>query len=151
MAPGIDVRMLRAADEAVWRRLWAGYLQFYRTGLSEEMTALTFARLLDPDVPVFGAVAVGPDDVPVGLAHYLHHYSTWSPTFYCYLEDLFVAPEARGGGHGRALIQHVYDAASAAGATNVYWLTESDNATAQQLYDRIGRRSGFIHYWRPRA
>ncbi|SNB61495.1 Acetyltransferase (GNAT) family protein [Arboricoccus pini] len=150
MASEIVVRMIEAKDEDVWRRLWAGYLTFYRKSLTEEMTSLTFARLLDPGLPVFGAVAIGPADTPVGLVHYLHHLSTWSPTFYCYLEDLFVAPEARGGGYGRALIQHVYDAAHAAGATNVYWLTEGDNATAQRLYDRIGQRSGFIHYWRPR-
>ena len=64
----------------------------------------------------------------------------------CYLQDLFVSPELRGGGVGRLLIEHVYEEAQAAGAARVHWLTHETNSTAMQLYDRIAARSGFVQY-----
>ena len=65
---------------------------------------------------------------------------------YCYLQDLFTAPEARGQGAGRALIEAVYDRAQVAGASRVYWLTQETNATARALYDTLADRPGFIQY-----
>ena len=56
------------------------------------------------------------DDAPVGLAHYIFHRHGWHVADVCYLQDLFVAPEARGDGVGRALIEAVYAEADAAGA-----------------------------------
>ncbi|MFL6578929.1 MAG: GNAT family N-acetyltransferase, partial [Povalibacter sp.] len=67
---------------------------------------------------------------------------------YCYLEDLFVDPQARGLGAGRALIDAVYRAADAQGATRVYWHTESDNKRAQGLYDQVASVAPFIQYRR---
>ena len=54
-------------------------------------------------------------DTPIGLAHVLFHRSTWSPTTYCYLEDLFVDPARRKTGAGRALIEATYREADARG------------------------------------
>ncbi|MFX5199181.1 GNAT family N-acetyltransferase, partial [Acinetobacter baumannii] len=70
----------------------------------------------------------------VGLVHWIRHRSTWTPGDYVYLQDLFVAPEIRGGGVGRQLIEHVYAAARDLGASRVYWLTHETNTTAMQLY-----------------
>ena len=53
----------------------------------------------------------------VGIVHYLFHPVTWSIAPRCYLEDLFVSPDARGSGAGRALIEAVYRAADAAAPT----------------------------------
>lgn len=82
----------------------------------------------------------------VGFVHWLEHHATWSRTGYSYLEDLFVDSSARGSGVGRALIAHVTEAARHTGSSKVYWLTAEDNATARALYDRVARRSGFLHY-----
>ena len=89
------------------------------------------------------------DGVPVGLVHFLFHAHMWRTEQVCYLQDLYAAPEARGTGVGRALIQSVYDAADAQGVQNVYWLTQDFNTTARQLYDRIGKVTPFIKYQRP--
>src|SRR4051812_34242769 len=67
-------------------------------------------------------------------------------TTHCYLQDLFVAADARGRGIGRALIEHVYADAKRRGASRVYWLTHETNHAAMQLYDRIADRSPFIQY-----
>jgi GNAT superfamily N-acetyltransferase len=82
----------------------------------------------------------------LGLVHSIYHRSSWTTGDHCYLQDLFVADDARGGGIGRALIEHVYADAKRRGASRVYWLTHESNHNAMQLYDRIADRSPFIQY-----
>jgi GNAT superfamily N-acetyltransferase len=143
----VEVRELQAADRARWDELWAGYLEYYRHDLPRDITEYTWQRLLDPQAPLHALVAVNENSV-VGLVHYLFHESTWSVKGYCYLEDLFVDPAARGKGIGRALIEAVYRAADAYGATRVYWHTESENQRAQGLYNQIATLTPFIQYRR---
>jgi GNAT superfamily N-acetyltransferase len=144
----IAVRDLRAEDEASWRRLWRGYLDFYETALPEQVYATTFDRLIDPAIrDYFGVLAVEGEE-PIGLAHYIYHRHGWQIEDVCYLQDLYVAPEARGSGAGRALIESVYAAADAAARPSVYWLTQEFNATARRLYDQLGSVTPFIKYRR---
>lgn len=143
------IRPLRPTDEAAWRHLWSDYLAFYETAVSEEVYASTFARLFGPDPQDFNCLIAEVEGRPVGLAHYLFHRHGWKIENVCYLQDLFVAPKARGTGTGRALIEAVYAAADAAGAPAVYWLTQDFNHTARQLYDRVARVTPFIRYNRP--
>jgi GNAT superfamily N-acetyltransferase len=142
------IRPLRPADEADWRALWSDYLAFYETSVPEEVYASTFARLLGSDPQDFNCLIAEVDGKPVGLAHYLFHRHGWKIENVCYLQDLYVAPMARGTGTGRALIEAVYSAADAAGAPSVYWLTQDFNHTARQLYDRVARVTPFIRYSR---
>lgn len=145
----VTARSLDVDDRPEWSPLWAAYLSFYETDLAPEITDLTWQRLLDPAEPVFGLGAV--DDASgalVGICHHLFHRSTWSATTYCYLEDLFVAPDQRGCGVGRALIEATAAAAAAAGSTKLYWQTSRTNATARALYDQLANHDGFIVYER---
>ncbi len=137
---------LADSDRADWLPLWRAYLEFYEHELSEEQTALTFGRLVDPDYPIHGALARDAEGRAIGFVHWLTHPGTWSAGPNCYLEDLFVSPEARGSGTGRALIATVTDWARAHGCAAVYWLTQSTNATARALYDRVATDTGFVHY-----
>ena len=142
-----EVRPIRAGDRQHWDALWAGYLRFYRQHLPAEVTHGTFARLTDPGARLHGLVA-GHDGALVGFVHYQFHPSTWSLRDYCYLEDLYVDPAARGHGVGRRLIEAVYAAADRVQATNVYWLTQEFNAEGRALYDTLARRTSFIRYER---
>lgn len=142
----IEIRPLTATDHADWHRLWGDYLAFYQTTLPEEVYAATFARLLGDDPHDFHGLLALVDGRPLGLAHYLFHRTCWKIEQICYLQDLFVAPEARGTGLGRALIEAVYAQADKAGAAQVYWLTQEFNTTARQLYDRVGKLTPFIRY-----
>jgi GNAT superfamily N-acetyltransferase len=143
----LSIRAPSAQDRAAWLCLWQGYLRFYRSRLEPEVTELTWTRLLDPGQEPHGLVAEL-DGRLVGFAHYLFHPSTWSATNYCYLEDLFTAPEARGHGVGRTLIEAVAAAAGAAGASRLYWHTQEFNTDGRALYDTLAQRTSFIVYER---
>ena len=140
------IRPLLPSDEADWRRLWTGYLEYYETSVTEAVYQSTFARLLGDDPQDFSGFLAVRNGQPVGLVHFLFHRHCWKIENVCYLQDLYVAPEARGTGAARALIEAVYAAADAAGNPAVYWLTQDFNTTARQLYDRIARVSPFIRY-----
>jgi GNAT superfamily N-acetyltransferase len=62
--------------------------------------------------------------------------------YYCYLQDLFVAPAHRGAGIGRALIEAVSDKARRLGCSRVHWLTHETNTNAMRLYDSIAAGRG---------
>ncbi len=143
------IRPLLPKDEADWRRLWTSYLQFYQTSVPEAVYASTFARLLGDDPQDFSALVAEVDGQILGLTHYLFHRHAWKIENVCYLQDLFVDPQARGLGLGRKLIEAVYARADAAGAPAVYWLTQDFNTEARQLYDRIAKVTPFIRYIRP--
>ncbi len=143
------VRPVAQADYAAWRPLWLGYNAFYGrsgdTAPPEAQTALTWARFFEGLEPMEALVAEAEGRL-VGLAHIIFHRNTSLPGATCYLQDLFAAPEVRGRGIGRALIEGVYDRAREAGAGRVYWHTHETNATAMRLYDQVATKSGFVVY-----
>lgn len=144
----ITIRPLARSDEPEWRRLWTAYLEFYKTSVPEEVYATTWERLLDDgDYEPNGLIAEV-DGKPVGLVHYMFHRTCWTVGNNCYLQDLYADPAIRGKGIGRALIKAVYEKADAAGAANVYWMTQDFNQTARKLYDRIAKLTPFIKYQR---
>jgi len=99
-----EIRDAVPADESVWRSLWADYLAFYQADLALEVSTLTFRRLMDPGSAVKMRLALH-EGLVAGFAIHIHHPSTWVPGDDCYLEDLYIAPAARGQGLGRALIE----------------------------------------------
>lgn len=151
MAGTVTVRPLEARDEAEWRRLWTGYLEFYETSVPEEVYKTYFQRLLGDDPQDYHGLIAEVDGKPVGLTHYLFHRHGWRIENVVYLQDLYVDPEIRGTGAGRALIEAVYAAADAAGCPSVYWLTQDFNATARRLYDQVAEVTPFIKYQRKPA
>ena len=138
-------RAVAADDHAAWWPLWRGYQAFYKVDLPEASSAVTWSRFLDPAEPMH-AVLAWRGDRAVGLVHWITHRTCWTPGDYCYLNDLYAEPDVRGSGVGRALIEHVYREAAAAGCSRVYWLTHETNDVAMRLYDRIAERSGFVQY-----
>jgi GNAT superfamily N-acetyltransferase len=112
------IRMLQGDDEAQWRALWTEYLDFDGSTLDSTIHDRTWARLVKEGEPMHGALAWAGGEA-VGFVHYIFHPSTWSLGDSCYLQDLFVAPKARGKGYGRALITHVCAEAATVGSSRV--------------------------------
>jgi len=132
-------------ERAAWEPLWQGYLRFYESAQTPDATDVLWRRLHDPKEPMH-LLGAYQDSKLIGITHYIFHRSCWTTGDYCYLQDLFVAPDVRGSGAGRALIEAVYEAAKKAGANRVHWLTQESNASARGLYDKVADRSGFIQY-----
>ena len=139
------IRPPTAADHPAWAPLWAGYLRFYRADLPEAVTASTWARLLDPASPLRALVAEDAGHL-IGLCHSVIHATTWDTRPVWYLQDLFVAPQARGTGAARALIEGAAAAARAEGCALVYWQTQEFNGAARSLYDTLAARTSFVVY-----
>jgi len=144
----ITIRPLEEKDRVQWEALFRAYIRFYAAKVPDEVIDLTWQRVLGEEDGFLGFVAEEESGRLVGLAHMLFHRSTWSPTYYCYLEDLFVDIDTRRHGVGRALIEATYREADKRGATRTYWATMADNAAARRIYDRVAKTSGFVQYRR---
>lgn len=145
----VEIRPINAQDRDAWTPLWRAYLAYYETELPAEIYDTAFSRLTDPKVVPYHGFLAWDDDRPLGLVHYIFHMHGWKIEPVCYLQDLYTAPDARGTGVGRALIEAVYGAADKMGAPSVYWMTQEFNADGRRLYDKVGTLTPFLKYQRP--
>ena len=141
------IRPLKSSDRAQWDPLWQGYLTFYKHELSAEQTDLTWSRLVDDEYEMHSLVAELDGEL-VGLAHFSFTHSSWAQNRDLYLEDLFVSPNVRGQGFGKALILALDDIAHEEGSRKIWWETHRDNQTARRLYDSVAELSEFVKYVR---
>ncbi|HEY2124446.1 MAG TPA: GNAT family N-acetyltransferase [Chthoniobacterales bacterium] len=82
---------------------------------------------------------------PVGFAVFFHNFSTWLGRPGLYLEDLFVQPEKRGRGYGRALLEHLARIARERGCGRMEWAVLDWNEPAIQFYRKLGAAP--MHEW----
>jgi GNAT superfamily N-acetyltransferase len=77
-------------------------------------------------------------DNPIGYAVYFFNFSSWLGRPGLYLEDLFIRPEKRGKGYGRALLGRLAQIAKARGCGRMEWAVLDWNDPAIQFYRRLG-------------
>ena len=112
----ITIGKLSPADRPRWEELFHGYNTFYESEYPQSMYDRAWAEFqADERMHAFGAWL---DGELVGITHFFIHVQT-TATDSCYLEDLFTAPEVRGQGVGRALIDAVGDWAAEHGCGRV--------------------------------
>ena len=128
--------------------LMRGYCDFYEVApTDDELLALSRALIADPELE--GVQLLARDDGrAVGFATIFWSWATTSAGRIGVMNDLFVAPEARGSGVAEALIEACRAECASRGAGKLTWQTAPDNAAAIKLYDRIGAtREQWIDYW----
>ncbi|TAK42413.1 MAG: GNAT family N-acetyltransferase [Betaproteobacteria bacterium] len=103
------------------------------TGTSEQLHAELFGA-----TPVIEAVIAWEGELAAGFALYFHNYSTFLARRGLYLEDLFVIPEARGRGYGKALIRHCARLAVERGCGRFEWAVLDWNRPAIDFYRSLG-------------
>jgi GNAT superfamily N-acetyltransferase len=89
--------------------------------------------------PRFAEVLIAEEDVAaVGFALFFHNYSTFLAQPGIYLEDLFVKPEARGRGYGKALLMRLAELARERGCGRVEWAVLNWNQPSIDFYKALG-------------
>ena len=141
----MNIRPVTSDDHEAWRELFRAYGIFYETTISDEVFDGVWAWLMDPGHEVHAIVAERDREL-VGFAHIRRLWDTFTAGPGWFLDDLYVAPEHRGTGVARALIERGYADAEVAGGGTFRWITAADNETAQLLYDRIATRADWVVY-----
>ncbi|MER7521047.1 GNAT family N-acetyltransferase [Streptomyces sp. NPDC126499] len=131
------------ADREAWETLFRAYIDFYQRTEPPAMYERAWEEFLAGSR--MHARVARLDGRIVGITHFFVHANTSGPDV-CYLQDLFTAPDTRGRGVARALIDAVVDWAREQGCVRVYWNTHETNATARRLYDRVAENRGFLRY-----
>jgi GNAT superfamily N-acetyltransferase len=139
------------ADLADVLPLMRAYCDFYAVAPADEaLLQMSRALIADPEREGVQLIARGVDGAALGFATVFWTWSTTRAARIGVMNDLFVAPAARGAGGGRvgeALIAACAERCRAHGAVALTWQTALDNERAQALYDRIGaRRSQWLDY-----
>jgi GNAT superfamily N-acetyltransferase len=127
--------------------LIAAYQRFYEAEqIDEERNRAFFARFIAPSEDGVLLGAWGGDELVGYACLYWHFSSTWAAETIL-MNDLYVDPDSRGEGVGRALIEASAAVARERGAHCLEWMTAPDNKTAQRLYDSTGaERSEWVEY-----
>ena len=99
-----------------------------------------FHRVLFCESPRAYAVMCRDGDIPIGFALYFYNFSTWLGRHGLYLEDLYVTPEHRGKGAGKALLQHLAGIAVAEGCGRFEWSVLDWNQPAIDFYESMGAK-----------
>ena len=96
---------------------------------------------------VFGLICLA-GETPIGFAVYFFNYSTWQGQHGLYLEDLYVSPEHRGHGAGKALLRHLAQIAVDNDCGRFEWSVLDWNAPSIAFYDSLGAlpQSEWIRY-----
>ena len=126
------------------------YCDFYEVAPSDEaLLSLSRALIADPEHEGFQLLARN-EGRAVGFATIFWSWATTSAERIGVMNDLLVAPEARGTGVAEALIEACRAECAVRGAGKLTWQTAPDNAAAMKVYDRVGAtREQWVDYWLP--
>jgi len=133
-------------DRADWDRLYAAYAGFYHVEQTQEMRDRVWGWIHDHEHEVECFVVENDAGALVGLTHFRPFASPLSARVSGFLDDLFVAPEARGSGAARALIEAVADEGRRRNWRVIRSITAEDNARARALYDKLAEATQWKTY-----
>lgn len=129
-----------------WEKLYEAYAVFYKKKQTPKMRERVWNWLHDPDHELEGLLVLNASGNPVGLAHYREFARPLAASQGCYLDDLFVAPSARGAGAAEALLATLQAESKLRDWTLIRWVTAEDNYRARGLYDRVSKRTDWVVY-----
>ena len=144
----MTIRGATAADTATLLQLIRRLAEYERLEDQLAVTAEALERHLFGPEPYAHALIAEHKGRAAGYALYFHTYSTFLGRPGVYLEDLFVVPELRGAGLGRALLAEVAAVCVRLGGGRLEWAVLDWNRPSIEFYERLGARpnSSWITY-----
>jgi GNAT superfamily N-acetyltransferase len=136
----LRIRAAEATDVPVIARLIRGLASFEKLEDQVSMTEERLAANLFGQHRYAETLLAEDDGEPVGFALFFHNFSTFLGLPGVYLEDLFVIPEQRGRGIGRALLKELARLAVERGCGRLEWSVLDWNSDAIGFYERLGAR-----------
>lgn len=136
--PAFTIRAATEADVALILRFIRDLAEYEKLAHQMVATEDDLRRSLFGPRP-YGEVLIGSEgDVPLAFALFFHNYSTFLGKPGLYLEDLFVKPEARGKGYGKAMLKHLARIAHERGCGRFEWWVLDWNEPSIQFYKSLG-------------
>ena len=142
----VTVTKLQAADRADWEVLYHGYAEFYRVPMNDEILDTVWGWIHNDDNPFFGLIARDSGGEALGLMHCRQMPSPLRGALVGFLDDLFVAPSARGQGVVESLYAALDALAREQGWPFIRWITAEDNYRARSVYEKLSDRTHWVTY-----
>jgi GNAT superfamily N-acetyltransferase len=105
-----------------------------------EVTPKRLEAQMRQEKPPFEALLIEEEGEPIGFALFFHTYSTWTGCPGLHLEDLYVTPEKRGSGAGKALLASLAHLAVERGCARFEWVVLDWNEPAIRFYESLGAK-----------
>jgi GNAT superfamily N-acetyltransferase len=135
------IRPATAADVPIILELIRALATYERAPNDVTATEDGLSKVLFGEKPAAEVLLAFENETAVGFAVFFHNFSTWLGRPGLYLEDLFVRPEDRGKGYGRALLIHLAKIARDRGCGRMEWAVLDWNEPAIQFYRKLGAKS----------
>ena len=139
-SPAFAIRFAKPADVPVILQLIHDLAEYERAPDEVVATEARLSEALFGDRPAAEVLLGDEAGEPVCFALFFHNFSTWMGRRGLYLEDLFVRPEKRGRGYGRALLVRLAQIAEERGCGRMEWAVLDWNEPAIEFYRRLGAR-----------
>ena len=141
----LRIRPARVQDVPIILQLIRDLATYERAPDQVTATEEQLVDVLFGDKPAADVLLAFEGDSPVGFAVYFYNFSTWLGRAGLYLEDLFVKPENRGKGYGRALLVELAKIARDRGCGRMEWAVLDWNEPAIKFYRALGAQP--THEW----
>ena len=142
----INIRALKEDDFEQWLALYHHYADHYQVALNDEIIATSWGWLIDENHPLCAIAAENDEGELIGLAHYRAMPSPLRGAYIGFLDDLIVAPKARGGDVADLLLQNLKSIGAAQGWAIIRWITRDNNYRARSLYDKFATKTDWNMY-----
>lgn len=136
----IEIRKATVEDSSLILRFVTDLAIYEKAEHEVKATELEIQESLFGSDSKTNAVICNINNEPVGFAVYFFNYSTWLAKHGLYLEDLYVSPEFRGSGAGKALLKHLAKIALSKNCGRFEWSVLDWNEPAIQFYQSIGAK-----------
>jgi GNAT superfamily N-acetyltransferase len=140
MLSDFNIRPARVEDVPIVLQLIRDLATYERAPDEVTATEEQLVDILFGEQPVAEVLLAFEAESPVGFAVYFYNFSTWLGRAGLYLEDLFVKPEKRGKGYGRALLVELAKIARDRGCGRMEWAVLDWNEPAIKFYCALGAR-----------